>query len=324
MNFSIHAAIDELKQNTEYIRDLAGFKITKLPEDPFKSHQPDHCASSGPLYNPSNVEQKNLPPPGYGTQDQYAVGDLSGKLQNRNKNYPHNYLLPQTPGNELNGIYWDVFLPLEGTHSVVHRGVSIETFKRDGHDGQERTLLTCGTLVLFQTNKKYQMPMTTAQVLFRYPIVGRMLFRQPKEDPSADTTIIVEYLIHADGSTMNTSDTHRWAIHHEAPGKDFYNWTARCLSAAHVYNPYKVTFNANKPADRCSSEHGGMCRLGDIGVRHGLISIAGAKKHRDVSRVLFTDRFLPLSGDHSILGKSVVIYDDFGPTARGERLACSM
>lgn len=40
--------------------------------------------------------------------------------------------------------------------------------------------------------------------------------------------------------------------------------------------------------------------------------------------MIYTDRMLPLSGHNSIFGKSVVIYDDFGPKARGERLACSM
>lgn len=33
---------------------------------------------------------------------------------------------------------------------------------------------------------------------------------------------------------------------------------------------------------------------------------------------------LALSGPNNILGKSLVIYDDNGPRARGERLACSM
>lgn len=320
----MHAAVNELKQNTLFVRDLAGFKITSLPVDPFRAMEDDHCTSSGSIYNPNNVAQTNLPPPGYGTQDQFAIGDLSGKLQNRNKNYPHNYLLPVTPGNELNGIYWDVFLPLEGQYSVVHRGISIETFTRENNNDQQRSILTCATLLLYQANKKYQMPMSTAQVLFRYPIVGRILFRQPKDEPLADTTIIAEYLIHADGSTMNNSDAHRWAIHFEPPGKDFYNWTGRCLSAGHVYNPYKISFNGNNIEDRCTNDRGGACKLGEIGIRHGTISIAGSKKHRHITRVIYTDQYLPLSGDHSILGKSLVIYDDFGPKARGERLACSM
>lgn len=47
-------------------------------------------------------------------------------------------------------------------------------------------------------------------------------------------------MIHADGSQINNTGEHRWAIHDLPPGKDFYNWTARCMSAGGVYNPYKV------------------------------------------------------------------------------------
>ncbi len=38
----------------------------------------------------------------------------------------------------------------------------------------------------------------------------------------------------------------------------------------------------------------------------------------------FTDTMLSLSGSHSLFGKSLVIYDDHGPVARGDRLACTM
>lgn len=240
LNFSVHSAKNELKENTEYLRDLAGFEIKTLPPDPVKGNLDDHCESSGLTYNPTSIEIDKLPPPGFGTQDQYPIGSLSGKLERRNKNYPHNYLLPQTPGSELNGIYWDLFLPLEGSHSVIHRGLTIEQYNRSQSDSVKRMPWTCGTIVLYQENRRHQLPMVTGQVLFRYPIVGRILFRQPRDDNTLDTTIIVEYLIHADGSTLNSSESHRWAIHHDAPGKDFYNWTGRCLSTNHVYNPYKV------------------------------------------------------------------------------------
>lgn len=67
-----------------------------------------------------------------------------------------------------------------------------------------------------------------------------MLFRQVKDEPWADTSILIEYLVHADGATLNSSVNHRWAIHEFPPGKDYYNWTGRCLSAGAVFNPYKV------------------------------------------------------------------------------------
>lgn len=113
----------------------------------------------------------------------------------RNKDYPHKYLLPLSPGNELNGIYWDVFLPLQGIHSVVHRGLSIERYNRTVDDAspESRTSIwACATITLYQENRHYQMPMITAQVHFRYPIVGKILFRQPRDDPMHDTTVIIE------------------------------------------------------------------------------------------------------------------------------------
>lgn len=67
-----------------------------------------------------------------------------------------------------------------------------------------------------------------------------------------------------------------------------------------------------------------MCRLGDLSNRLGSLSIAGRKADRNISRKMFTEVNLPLSGHNNILGKSLVIYDDFGPVARGERLGCSM
>lgn len=192
LNFTVHSAKNELRENTEYLRDLAGFQFRYLPPNPALANKDTYCNSTGPVYNPSNVETHNIPPAGYGTQDQYPVGDLSGKLQMRNKDYPHKYLLPLTPGNELNGIYWDVFLPLQGLHSVVHRSITIERYNRTDAANTAKSLWTCGTVTLYQENRQYQMQMITAQVHFRYPIVGKVLFRQPRDDPLHDTTIIVE------------------------------------------------------------------------------------------------------------------------------------
>lgn len=52
--------------------------------------------------------------------------------------------------------------------------------------------------------------MMTAQVIYRYPIVGKIIFRQSKNDPQMDTTIIIENLVHADGNALNNSELHRY------------------------------------------------------------------------------------------------------------------
>lgn len=98
----------------------------------------------------------------------------------------------------------------------------------------------CGAVRLYEPGFKQEKQIFTAQAFFRYPVVGRILFRQANEESWADTTVLFEYIIHADGANTNNSAEHRWAIHEFPPGKDFYNWTGRCLSAGGIYNPYKV------------------------------------------------------------------------------------
>lgn len=55
-----------------------------------------------------------------GTQDQYPIGELSGKLLRRNN---RKQLVPES--GELQGAYWDIFLPLQGRYSVIHRSLVI-------------------------------------------------------------------------------------------------------------------------------------------------------------------------------------------------------
>lgn len=181
----------------------------------------------------------------------------------------------------------------------------------------------CGGVNLYEPNFRYQKQIFTAEVIFRYPTVGRVLLRQVRDEPWSDTTILVEYLVHADGAALNNSKDHRWAIHESPPGKDFYSWKERCLSSGNIYNPYKIDFdNTSNP---CGSNSVGLCRLGDLSTRLGGLEIAGKIVDSDrISRKMWTDSFLPLTGHFSVLGKSLVLYDDFGPKARGERLACSM
>lgn len=68
-----------------------------------------------------------------GTQDQYPIGDLLGKHKDRTEYLNHKYLLPGL-ANELSGSYWDVYLPLQGPHSVVHRAMVIQRLVYHHHE----------------------------------------------------------------------------------------------------------------------------------------------------------------------------------------------
>lgn len=228
VQFSFFAASNKSRENIELVRSVSKIIVADLPPNPIFANKMDYCSTSGDVFNPTGVDLGKSPPSGFGTQDQYPVGDITGKLKSKSN-------------TELTGEYWDLYMPLEGPNSVVHRGFAIERHNNSEDITATTKYHSCGTLTLYDGATHYQTAMFTAEVQFRYPIVGRILFRQPRDEPWVDTTIIVEYLIHADGSTLNKSLDHRWAIHHHPPGMDFYNWTARCLSAGDIYNPYKVS-----------------------------------------------------------------------------------
>ncbi|XP_054261582.1 uncharacterized protein LOC128985759 [Macrosteles quadrilineatus] len=283
---------------------LGGFRIHELPATPdigdTKEHR--HCQGIGVVYNPSNKPTAaEAPLPGEVSQDLYAVGDLSGKVGYDNKRR------------------WDTHLPLFGRHSVAHR--SFVVYKNNDTSGIEEPWV-CSTLTRF-TRHNTKVPMATAEAIFRYPLAGRVIFRQPKEDWTSDTVVMVEQLVHADGTSLKTTQDHRWGVSMEPPGKDFYDWQNRCVSAGLPYDGFLVYFE-NKTEDCLSHTPDGFCRIGSLSDRLGLMNIAGRKNESDlVSRTLWTDTLLPLSGSYSVVGRSFVIYDDHGPKARGERLACS-
>lgn len=108
------------------------------------------------------------------------------------------------------------------------------------------------------------------------------------------------------------------------PGKDFYDWQNRCISTGDIYNPNKLYFDESSLDTMCPFDISAACMVGDLHNKIGTIDIAGSKNTKMISRKLFTISDIPLSGNQKVLEKSVVIYDDYGPKARGNRLACSM
>ncbi|XP_034232585.1 uncharacterized protein LOC117640300 [Thrips palmi] len=293
---------------------LRGLRVHELPPPPTPLGARDTpCNHTGATYDP---EERGMAEPqrGFRGQDKYAVGDLSSKLIPLLQDL-------QSVSFDLQLQLWDMFLPLQGPRSVVHR-----TFVILKPSGPERWVpWTCAPLARYVSENGYKMAVVTAEASFRYPLAGRIVFRQPRDDPNADTTIIVEPLLHSHGPANNTQD-HRWMVHDLPPGKDYFNWTARCVSAGQVFDPYYIlpVNSSTTAATVCSPDAPGLCRVGDLTTRHGTLHVAGRRMNAaPLTRRLFTDRHLPLSGAASVLGRSLVLFEDDGPKARGERMACS-
>ena len=65
------------------------------------------------------------------------------------------------------------------------------------------------------------------------------------------------------------------------------------------------------------------CWVGDLTSKLGRLNVAGKVQDLSSTKMFFTDSNLPLTGDASIIGHSLVIHDDHAPEHRGERMACT-
>lgn len=192
------------------------FHIHEFPVPPRLEVEDTPCTATGRHYNPFNKDASSSPPQAAGSSDQYEVGDLSGKYGSL------------ATEEDVAGSFVDPSITLFGRLSVVGRSVVIH--KSPGPD----------RWVCANIEQEGLRETLTAVATFTYPIGGYIMFRQEADNPMADTSVYVEGLVYTDGS-KNTTDSHPWHVHVEVPGKDFFNWTGRCLSAKGHFNPYHIS-----------------------------------------------------------------------------------
>lgn len=254
------------------------------------------CSSTsiGTTFNPTKVPKSSSKKHSL-TVDQYAIGDLSGK---------YGPLKDDEKGNVMQ-IHVDLKLPLFGRNSIIGRSLAI--YKPDA------SAWVCATI-------GYPGPVITAIAKFHFPVVGHVIMRQEKDKPRSETTVFVD-LSYSDGSGNDTSD-HKWAIHERVPGLDFYNWSARCVSAGDQFNPSQIG-SGRGYAKECSFNNPFRCVVGDLTSKSNhQLKIAGFKGS-SVVKYFYTDLILPLSSSMSVIGKSLVLFDEKGPKQRGDRLGCT-
>ena len=208
-----HPVVSEVRL-TGLSGEAGSYHIHEFPVPPRLKPEDAPCGATGGHYNPWRVDKSTSPPTGSGTSDRYEVGDLSGKYGDlKNK-------------TSIEGRWVDPALSLFGARSVVGRSVVI-------HHSPIPHRWVCANIELDGAE------MMTAVAAFVYPVAGRIIFRQDVSHPLADTFIYVEGLLYSDGS-KNATDNHPWHVHVDVPGKDFFNWTGRCISAGNHFNPYQI------------------------------------------------------------------------------------
>ncbi|XP_068710245.1 uncharacterized protein [Montipora foliosa] len=254
------------------------------------------CAGGnlGGHWNSFGVDVKSSPFPGTGTNDEYEIGDLSGKYGSF---YNYTY---------YNKTHFDFNLPLFGKNSIHGRSIVIHKTKAMG---SSRWVCADNPTVV---NRDVLMK---AIVTFKGPALeGYILLTQQKSHEqfmaSEETSIYID-LNYATNSSKKSLD-HQWHVHVNPEGNDtFAEMGKRCKSLGPHYNPYNVYLSGTYKTS-CLSNNMMRCEVGDLSGKHARLNIGFGKQ-------FFTDPDLPLFGDKSVVGRGIVVHAENGGSAR---LAC--
>ncbi|XP_071476789.1 uncharacterized protein [Diadema antillarum] len=272
------------------LRGLAGgYHVHKfpVPQKILISDFPGAADMVSGHFNPYNIDTTTDPDFPNGTNDEYEIGDISGKFGSL---------------SGLNDFYanlTDWNMPLFGEHSIVGRSVIVHLA-----NGARWVYGRIG----------YPRSVKTVTAIFTYPLVGQITFRQDADDPFSDTSVFLD-LAHADGS--DTTVEHDWHIHIAKIGDDHLDQTGRCSSTLGHFNPFDVKLT-EEYATECSTEVTRRCEVGDFSKKYGRIIVPGSVRTQ-VGKYFFTDVQLPLSGVYSIDDRSIVVHRKDGLP---DRLAC--
>jgi Cu/Zn superoxide dismutase len=243
------------------------------------------CSATGGHYNPLNVDL--VTDYGLGMQDSFEVGDLSGKHGKWDT-------LGFSVGamDEETIAVNDANLPLWGMDSIAGRSIVFHA-----QDGSRKG---CSNIGLANSMEGMIPEETRGHVDFVGELSGSMSFRQLKDSPNSPTVI---------KSTLKFSDSradvteHKYHVH---TLYDFSHSNGDCNNNGGHYHP-----TTGVP---CLTPNlaGDVCEIGDLNNKLGKLVLTGAD-----TVLTQTDNWLPLSGDYSILWKSITIHN-----VDGSRMSC--
>ena len=150
----------------------------------------------------------------------------------------------------------------------------------------------------------------------RNAVSGYVRMRQFEYKSGSLSPTWLEVDIRYPGSqNRNVTAGHDWAIFVNQVGADAFNNvpTVRCLAAGFRWNPFLAASDNKNYRKDCSKINPMRCEMGDMSGKHGTLTI-GSK------RMVLEDDNLPLTGNFSVMGRSVVIFDK---NRNNLKLACA-
>lgn len=259
----------------------------------------ESCAGGylGGHWNPFGIDTSSSPPPGSGTDDEYEIGDLSGK---------YGSLLNLTSYSEE---HIDYNLPLFGKNSIHGRSIVIHKMKTMGG----LRWVCADVRQVMEGGDMFEMK---SKITFTGPsLKGYILLIQYKENENSmmpeETSIYVDlkYVSNSSQKSLN----HKWHVHVKPEGGDTYAAMGeRCKSLGGHYNPYEVDLEGTYKST-CFSSNMLRCEVGDLSGKHAMLNVGTGQS-------FYTDPDLPLFGEMSVIGRGVVVHAE---NAGGARLACA-
>ncbi|XP_061686732.1 uncharacterized protein cusr [Syngnathoides biaculeatus] len=175
--------------------------------------------------------------------------------------------------SESQQMYVDSNLPLSGPHSIVGRSVVIHY--------TNGSRLQCADIT---ADRNTDGQWTLANAVFNGSVNGTIrLFQQSFPDGSSgDTTLEVNL------RSLNLTEASLFISSNLiGAGNNFLD----------IYNPFNMTLMSSS----CSLDNPLSCVVGELSGRHGPVSLE--------ERQLYTDSIIQLSGDHTVVNRSLVLMD---------------
>lgn len=181
-----------------------------------------------------------------------------------------------TGHNDYQGVFLDTNLPLTGPYSIVRRSVVVHY--------TNGSRMRCANIEADTAKGGHWVK---AKAVFNSTLTGTVLMNQQifPDGSSMDTTL--EVTLHSAGGVNSTSVS--MYIMTNRTGED------RCTENGGLYNP----FNMKTMSSSCSLETPLGCALGEVTMRQGPVSLTQGQ--------VYSDSLMPLSGDFTVVHRSLVV-----------------
>ncbi|XP_026160139.1 uncharacterized protein cusr [Mastacembelus armatus] len=180
--------------------------------------------------------------------------------------------------NQSEAVYMDPDMPLTGPYSIVGRSLVVHY--------TNGSRMTCSDIL---ADRHTDGQWTIAKAVFNSKVTGTVKLSQQMFPDGSNSDIMLEITLQSPKSP-NTSLASLFITNNRA---DVNN--SQCNNMGGTYNP----FNMTSMSSSCSLQNPLGCVVGEISARQGLINLTGSQ--------VFTDSIIQLSGDNTVVHRSVVL-----------------